>query len=160
MSNATSNVKWPVRCGVMGVLLRRHGRAVAASWACCCGVMGVLLRRHGRAVAASWACCCEFSTCLKIQVSRSLLIYWEGREHVNHNVAVHACVVSHSSYHTPTLLPVEYDEYWCDKHNYGSPVTKCELRMRMLLVNYSLSSLSTMYPRRVLGILVGVCPVH
>ena len=28
-------------------------------------------------------------------------------------------VVSHSSYHTPTLLPVEYDEYWCDKHNTG-----------------------------------------
>ena len=28
-------------------------------------------------------------------------------------------VVSHSSYHTLTLLPVEYDEYWCDKHNTG-----------------------------------------
>ena len=28
-------------------------------------------------------------------------------------------VVSHLSYHTPTLLPVEYDEYWCDKHNTG-----------------------------------------
>ena len=28
-------------------------------------------------------------------------------------------VVSHSSYHTPTLLPVEYDEYRCDKHNTG-----------------------------------------
>ena len=28
-------------------------------------------------------------------------------------------VVSHSSYHTPTLLPVGYDEYWCDKHNTG-----------------------------------------
>ena len=32
-----------------------------------------------------------------------------------HNI----CIVSHSSYHTPTLLPVEYDEYWCDKHNTG-----------------------------------------
>ena len=29
------------------------------------------------------------------------------------------CIVSYSSYHTPTLLPVEYDEYWCDKHNTG-----------------------------------------
>ena len=28
-------------------------------------------------------------------------------------------VVSHSSYHTPTLLPVEYEEYRCDKHNTG-----------------------------------------
>ena len=33
---------------------------------------------------------------------------WEGREYVNHNVAVHACVLSHSSFHTRRITLLSY----------------------------------------------------
>ena len=64
----------------------------------------------------------------KIQNKNSKKKFKNTKKKVNIFFPHKICIVSHSSYHTrritlvvshPTLLPVEYDEYRCDKHNTG-----------------------------------------